>query len=293
LAARAQSLAVAGLTVALLAVPAASAGAETFDVHPRGPAVNVIQKTIRKASPGDRIRVHKGTYRGSIRVDKRLRIFGARGERRPTLDARCRDSIVVDIGVPGVALEGLRVVGSADAFAVSFIGVARGSVNDVRMDNTCGQALYGVNVYGQGAIRISDSNATGFLDAGYYVGSIATTGNGALVIRDNRASGNNRGAIVEDAFDTDVDIRVVDNVFEGNTISGEGIPSGIFVHNSDHSLIRGNVTDDNGVYGIHVDADSDDNVLTDNDSAGNGTADYFDEGTGNCGAGNSFAIPAC
>lgn len=291
---RAQSLAVAGLAAVLLALAsAAPAGARTYDVHPRGPAVNVIQKTIRKASSGDRIRVHQGLYRGSVRVSKRLEIFAAPGERRPTLDARCRDSVVVDVGVPGVALKGLRVVGSADAFSVSFIGVSRGSVEDLRMDNTCGQALYGVNVYGQGAIRITDSKATGFLDAGYYVGSIATTGGRPLIIRDNRASGNNRGAIVEDAFGSDVDIRVIDNVFDDNTIGGEGIPSGIFVHNSDHTLIEGNVTDDNGVYGIHIDPESDDNVLTGNDSTGNGTADYFDEGTGNCGSGNSFALPAC
>ena len=203
---------------------------------------------------------------------------------RPTIDARCNRSIVVDVLAPGVSLQGLKVVGSADAFSISFIDIKRGRVDDIRMDNTCGQALYGVNVYQQGAIKITNSNATGFLDAGFYVGSIGTTGKGALIIRNNEASGNNRGAIVEDSFDTDVDIRVQDNDFHDNTIEGEGIPSGIFVHNSDHTLIERNKTDDNGVYGIHVDPQSDDNVFNENESSGNGTADYFDEGTGNCGA---------
>ena len=259
----------------------------------QGPAVNVIQKAVNKAHPGDRIRVHQGTYRGGVTVDKKLAIFGARGERRPKLDGRCRESVVVDVGVPGVALSGLKVVGSADAFSVSFVDVKRGSVDDLRLDNTCGQALYGVNVYGQGAIRITDSNATGFLDAGYYVGSIATTGGGALTIRHNEASGNNRGAIVEDSAGPEVDIRVQDNVFDDNTIEGEGIPSGIFVRNSAGSLIERNETRRNGVYGIHVDADSHDIVLNDNESSGNGTAQFFDEGTGNCGSGNSFPLPAC
>ena len=136
--------------------------------------------------------------------------------------------------------------------AVSFVDIPRGVVDDVRLDNTCGQALYGVNVYQQGAIKIVNSNATGYLDAGYYVGSIGTTNGAALIIRNNEASGNNRGAIVEDSFDNDVDIRVQDNDFHDNTIDGEGIPSGIFVHNSDHTLIERNKTNDNGVYGIHV-----------------------------------------
>ena len=285
------SLLPAIIALALLLAPAATA--KTIDVRPQGPAVNVIQKAVNKAHPGDRIRVHQGTYRGGVTVDKKLAIFGAPGERRPKLDGRCRESVVVDVGVPGVALSGLKVVGSADAFSVSFVDVKRGSVDDLRLDNTCGQALYGVNVYGQGAIRITDSNATGFLDAGYYVGSIATTGGGALTIRHNEASGNNRGAIVEDSAGPEVDIRVQDNVFDDNTIEGEGIPSGIFVRNSAGSLIERNETRRNGVYGIHVDADSHDNVLNDNESSGNGTAQFFDEGTGDCGSGNSFALPAC
>ncbi len=288
-----QSLAIGAAAVLSAAVLPAVGEAKTINVHPQGPAVNVIQRAVNKARPGDRIRVHHGVYRGSIDVKKRVAIFGARGERRPTIDARCNRSIAIDVLAPGVSLRRLRVVGAADAFSVSFIDIKRGRVDDLRMDNTCGRALYGVNVYQQGAIKITNNNATGFLDAGYYVGSIGTTGKGVLLIRHNKASGNNRGAIVEDSFDTDVDIRVQDNDFHDNTIEGEGIPSGIFVHNSDHALIERNETNDNGVYGIHVDPTSDDNVLNGNDSAGNGTADYFDEGNGNCGSGNSFPILAC
>ena len=55
-----QSLA-AVLVVALCAsAGAASAEAKTIDVRPQGPAVNVIQRAIHRASPGDRIRVHHG-----------------------------------------------------------------------------------------------------------------------------------------------------------------------------------------------------------------------------------------
>ena len=272
---------------------APAAAAKTIDVRPQGPAVNVIQRAINKASPGDRIRVHEGRYRGEIRVTKKLSIFGARNEKRPTIDARCDSSMAVDVLASGVSLQGLKVVGAIDTFAINFNNIKRGVVDDVRMDNTCGGALYGVNVFGQGAIKITDSNATGFTDAGYYVGSINTTSGGKLLIRRNEASGNNRGAIVEDSFDDDVDIRVLENDFHDNTIPGEGIPSGIFVHNSDRTLIERNETNDNGVYGIHVDSESDDNIFNDNESTGNGTANYFNEGTGNCGSGNSFPIPAC
>jgi hypothetical protein len=282
-------LVLAILALALLAAPAAVA--RTIDVHPRGPASNPLQRAINRADAGDRIRVHHGRYRESIVIDERLRLFAARDERRPVIDARCDSSIVVEVAANGVALEGLKVVGSADAFAVDFTNIATGRVEDTRLVNTCGRALYGVNVFGKGAIRIIGNDARGFLDAGYYVGSIGSTGKRALVIRNNTASANNRGAIVEDS--AGVDIRVIGNVLDGNTIDGEGIPSGIFVHNSDGMLFKGNRTRGNGVYGIHVDSESDDNAFRRNASSGNGTANYFDEGTGNCGSGNSFSLPPC
>ncbi len=269
----------------------ATAAARTIDVHPRGPASHPLQRAINRADPGDRIRVHHGRYREAIAVDKRLDIFAARGERRPVIDARCRASVVVDVEANRVSLDGLGVVGSTDAFTVNFVNIGSGRVNDLRLVNTCGEALYGVNVYGKGAIRITNNDARGYRDAGYYVGSIGSTGKRTLLIRGNTASGNNRGVIVEDS--AGVDIRVVDNVLNRNAIGGEGIPSGIFVHNSDGMLFRGNRTNDNGVYGIHVDASSDGNVLRDNRAAGNGTDNYFDEGTGTCGSGNSFPLPAC
>jgi len=274
--------------LALLAAPAA---AKTLDVHPRGPSSHPLQRAINRADPGDRVRVHHGRYREAIVVDKRLDIFAARGEHRPVIDARCRASVVIDVEANRVSLDGLEVVGSTDAFTVNFVNIGSGRVNDLRLVNTCGAALYGVNVYGRGAIRITNNDARGYRDAGYYVGSIGSTGRRTLLIRGNTASGNNRGVIVEDS--AGVDIRVVDNVLNRNTIGGEGIPSGIFVHNSDGMLFRGNRTNHNGVYGIHVDASSDDNVLRGNRAAGNGAADYFDEGTGTCGSGNSFPLPAC
>ncbi|MCL4288402.1 MAG: right-handed parallel beta-helix repeat-containing protein [Thermoleophilia bacterium] len=287
------ALAPLGLIPALLAVAVATApaAARTIDVHPRGPASHPLQRAINRASPGDRIRVHHGRYRESVVVPKRLEIFAARDERRPVIDARCRASVVIDVEANRVSLDGLEVIGSADAFTVNFVNIGSGRVNDLRLANTCGEALYGVNVYGKGAIRITNNHARGYRDAGYYVGSIGSTGQGSLLIRGNTASGNNRGVIVEDS--AGVDIRVVDNVLNRNGIGGEGIPSGIFVHNSDGMLFTGNRADDNGVYGIHVDATSDGNVLRGNRAAGNGTADFFDEGAGTCGSGNSFPLPAC
>ena len=86
---------------------------------------------------------------------------------------------------------------------------------------------------------------------------------------------------------------MIGNDLHDNTIGGEGTPSGIFVRNSDGTLIRKNKTDDNGVYGIHLDSGSDNTLLIGNTSKGNETANFFDEGVGNCGSGNSFPLPAC
>lgn len=274
---------------ALLAPAAASA--DTVNVHP-GP--NAIQDAIDSASGGDTLRIHDGHYGGSIDVTKKLNLKGVDG--RPTIDAGCDDDIAVDVQHGGVKLQHLKVQGAEPAspdtgYTINFIGINTGAADDTVVKETCGgDANYGININVSGNLQITDNQISGgFADAGIYVGSIEDTRGHSLVVKDNEAHGNNRGIIIEDSFDSAVDIRVLGNRLHDNTIGGEGGPEGIFVHNSDHGTYKDNRTDDNGDYGIHIDSNSDDNAFTGNSAHGNGTDDLLNEGTGNCsGGGNSF-----
>ena len=278
-------------TAAVFAIPVA-AQAAMVNVHP-GP--NALQKAIGDAKSGDTLRIEDGRYPESVRIPKRLTLRGVGG--RPVIDAKCEDGITVDVRHRGVVLRRLRVQGAQEGpgpgYAINFIGIETGVVDDSAVKETCDgddSAEYGINIFDSGDLQITGNHTFGgFSDAGIYVGGISDTLNGSLSVQDNEANGNNRGIIIEDSFDADVDIRVIDNSTHDNTRAGEGTPSGIFVHNSDHGTYIGNRADDNGDYGIHIDSPSDDNVFTSNQAGGNGVSDLFNEGTGNCsGGGNSF-----
>ena len=68
-----------------LALPAI-AGAATINVNP---GKNAIQKAVNKADNGDTLRIHSGTYKGHVNVDKKLRLTDA-GDGRPLLDGAVR-----------------------------------------------------------------------------------------------------------------------------------------------------------------------------------------------------------
>jgi parallel beta-helix repeat protein len=291
---RARTLLAAAAVLIGAATFTASASAKTIDVKPKRPGA--IQKAIDDAARGDTLRIHEGRYIGAISVDKKLTLKRAKGEKRPVIDGGCETAYTVDVDGNGVTFRGLKVVGAAEGFgpfpsAVNLIAIETGVIDDLVVRNTCGSAEYGINVFQGGHIEITDNSAEGFHDAGVYVGAIQDTSRGPLIVAGNVASGNNRGVIVEDSFG--VDIRVIDNELSDNGLSGVGTPSGIFVHNSDGTLIRENVTNRNGDYGIHLDGGSDNTLLVGNVAKGNGTSNFFDEGSGNCGSKNSFTLPAC
>jgi parallel beta-helix repeat protein len=282
---------IAAAIAATFALPA-SASADTVNVHP-GP--NAVQDAINGASNGDTLRIHDGHYAESVNVTRKLILKGVGG--RPAIDAGCDHDIALDVQHGGVIVRHLKVQGAAEGpgpgYTINLIGVNTGTVDDVAVKESCGGAdtpEYGINIFDSGRLQITGNHTFGgFSDAGIYVGGINDTRGDSLLVKGNEADGNNRGIIIEDSFDSDVDIRVIDNDTHDNTRSGEGTPSGIFVHNSDHGTYTRNSADDNGDYGIHIDSPSDDNVFTDNDAQGNGTFDLFNEGTGNCsGGGNGF-----
>jgi hypothetical protein len=141
---------------------------------------------------------------------------------------------------------------------------------------------------------ISSNEARGFDDSGIYVGSIADTLGKALRVVHNGAERNSRGIIVEDSNSAKTHIRVADNELIDNRIAGDEGPSdGLYLTNSDHVRIVGNQSNVNAGSGYHANSSSDRNVFKDNIAGGDDAGRLLDEGTGNCGSGNNFPIPAC
>jgi parallel beta-helix repeat protein len=285
-----------GVALALVAAPAA---ADTINVRPGN---NAIQKAVNRADPGDRLLVKQGRYREDVVVDKRLRIVGRRG-RPPVIDGECDSPITVDVVANGVTLERLKVKGArfggGFGYAVNLIRVESGTLRDLVLKESCNAspAYYGVNVFDTGALQITGIDVSGgYVDAGIYVGGIGDVGSEPFRIAHNEAFGNNVGILIEDSI-PEANIVVRDNFAHDNDFGDLSTPAGILVRRSDGGRYIDNRANRNGVYGIHLLDDNgntaDDNLIRGNRAFGNGDLNFFDEGTGNCGSGNSFPIDPC
>jgi len=287
------SIGLAAVAVLVL-VPAASG--TTFDIRSGGG--NVINRTLDQAHNGDLIRIHdNGNYREAFTVDKRVTLRGVGG--RPLIDSRCKSRATIQVSSGGVTLDHLKVVGAADnpdqgpfPSEVDARGVGTGKIHDLVIHDTCGGvhegAEYGVNVFNSGQVEVSDNKVTGgFSDAGIYIGGIVDTGGGLLRVVNNATYLNHQGVIVEDSgFDGIV--QVANNNIHHNVGNGvEGSRAGIFLHRSSKVRIRNNTIRNNGDFGINLDPDSDNNRLFDNTITSNPT-DLVNDGSGNCGSGNTI-----
>jgi parallel beta-helix repeat protein len=289
-------VAVAAVAVACaLGAVAAPAGAKT--IHVRAKHDGALGRAIDRANAGDRLVLHKGTYDEAVVVDKRLRIVGRKKKghhksRKPVIDAGCGPETAVDVTAEGARLRRLKIRGG-DEYSLDISFIDRSFATQLRLIDEC-DAEYGINIFNGGAIQLATNRISGYLDAGIYVGGITNTLGDQLIVNGNDSFGNNRGLIVEDSYLPTTEIRVTVNRFHDNTLGGVGDPSGIFVHNSDHVTFVDNQLEDNASYGIHIDANSDDNHLFDNLFTGNGLQNVRNDGTGNCGSGNSpNPFPAC
>jgi parallel beta-helix repeat protein len=273
-----------------LAGPAAAAKLEVF------PGKNTINRAVKRGHRGDTLRIHKGHYRESLKLEKRgLKLVGV-GRGRPVIDGECEAVYTVMVRAPNVVLDHLKVVGAdGEPFPseVDFSFIPSGTARDLVVRDTC-DAEYGINVFQAGAIQLIGNEARGgFTDAGIYVGAITSTGSGVLRVKRNETYANNRGIIVEQSAGGE--IRVSGNSVHDNTIGGEGVATGIYVNVSDEVLFFNNRVLDNGTYGVHLTPNSDGNLFLENVITGNPT-DYFDQGAGNCGSGNMLgngSIPPC
>lgn len=268
-------------------------------IHVR-PGAGAIQRAIDRAHAGDVLLVHPGHYRESPIVSKPLTIRGV-GPRRPLIDGECQGLSTIDVRSNRVTLRRLKVIGAAadpggapfTGFEVDIVFRRNVEVRKLVLRDTCGDADYGINVYGAGRVVLAGNRATGFSDAGIYVGSIS---DGPILVENNRTPGNNRGILIEESDPGTVVVR--GNRSNGNSLAGESLtPTGIALADADGIVVRANITRDNGDYGIHLGehfgSPSDDNRLFDNVASGNGGTDFQDDGNDNCGSGNTFSIPAC
>jgi parallel beta-helix repeat protein len=284
--------------IAATAILAGSAGAETINVRP---GKNAIQKAVNRADDGDRLLVRRGVYREDVVVDKRLRIVGRKGK-LPVIDGQCTTDRTIDVVADRVTLRRLKVKGArqlpGDGYTVNLIGVDSGTLKRLVLEQSCDAfpAYYGVNVFDTGPLEISNvTTSGGFVDAGIYVGSIGDLGGRRFLIEGNEAFGNNVGILIEDSV-PEANIVARDNITRDNDLNGLSDPAGILIRRADGGRYVGNRANGNGDYGIHILDEGGapaDNVLVDNRANGNGVADFLDQGTGTCGAGNTFPLPPC
>jgi nitrous oxidase accessory protein NosD len=273
-------------TAMMCVAAAAPAGARTVQVFPRRGA---LQRALLTANAGETLVVHGGHYYGQALVgDPRIKLVGAPGP-RPVIDGRCKTNYTIEIAAAGVELRHLTVIGAAEGFgqfpsAVNFDSQPTGSAQDLVVRNTC-DAEYGINVIRGSRQQIVENTATGFRDSGIYVGQITQQGRGApLRVSGNRTDGNSRGIIIE--FSHRDDIRVVDNVMNGNRLAGlrETPPAGLLLNGADGVLVRGNKANHNGRYGFDLIAGSSHNRFIGNDFAQNPRNLHVAAGSGpNCG----------
>jgi hypothetical protein len=209
---------------------AASANGRTVvEVYP-GP--HALAKALASASSGDALNIHTGIYPEHVKVSTADVTLQPAGDGPVTVDAGCGPQFAIAVRADGVTVSGLRIQGATEGFGflpaeVDFEFVTTGTITRSTLTDTC-DAEYGVNVYSSGALSISRNRATGFSDAGIYIGGITNTGTGTLAVTSNASYGNNRGIMVrgnttadDGTYGIDLDAssdhnRVVMNTSQGN-----------------------------------------------------------------------------
>jgi len=218
---------VVGLAVAAGALmPAPAALGATIEVRPGS---NALQKALNQAHRGDTLRIHDGTYREAVVINKRVTLRGVGG--RPTIDARCDNRATFRVNSGGVTFDHLMVQGAGEnpsqgpyPSEVDVENVNTGTIHDVVVRDTCGDAdhgaEYGINVFNSGPVVVSNDRAIGgFSDAGIYIGGITDTGGDALKVVSNATFLSHQGIIIENSGANGI-IQVANNNSHHNTDSG-------------------------------------------------------------------------
>jgi parallel beta-helix repeat protein len=273
------ALAAVALTATLsvgLAGSALAKNAGPTDVIEVFPGPNAIRNALDVAQPGDILNIHAGTYPEQVSVDVPEVTLQSAGDGVVTIDGECTAFVTLNVSAERVTIRGLRVIGAGAggapmAIDFSLVDIGRAQANTV--EDTCGDAWYGINVYAGGSIKIQRNVTSGFDDAGIYVGDITSTPFGPMVIRGNETFGNTKGVIVQDI--SGATVRVIANTVHDNDTTG------IWLNRADGVRVERNNVRDNQDRGIEADADSDGNMIIGNRSLGH-TFDLYDGGGGNC-----------
>jgi parallel beta-helix repeat protein len=243
------------------------------------PGKHALAKALASAASGDVLNLHAGTYRDAITISKTNITIRSAGDGAVTIDGRCAQTATIQVDANGFGLEGPLTVKGGGFYEVDFVLVSSGSIGGVTLKDSCGAAEYGVNLFQTGPLKVVGNTATGFDDAGVYVGGIFDTGSDQLLVSDNEVYNSSRGIIVEDSFN--VDIMVLANNLHDN------VTSGIHLTNTDGIVVRGNQAMNNGIYGIDLDLNSDNNRVVRNTALGN-EFDLANAGNGNCFKRNTY-----
>lgn len=291
MAATAGAVAVCALAIAIAAAPApAGKGKRKIEVRP---GAGAITDALDRAREGDVLRIHKGHYEEALAITERVRLVGV-GKRRPVIDAGCSTRTTIEALADGVRLKRLKVIGADTATEVDFNGVSEGRASDLVVRDTC-DAEYGINVFDTGPMTIVDSRATGFDDAGFYMGQVTSTPDGVVRLARSESYGNLRGLIVENSAGGEIRVRRND-LHHNNVTVPPALPTGILITNSDGVRVEQNDVASNARFGLHLTEDSDRNLIDANRFLGN-PIDVRNQGTGNCGSGNASetgdALPPC
>jgi len=262
--------------------PAISAptGRTVIEVYP-GP--NALKNALTSANSGDVLHIHAGVYPEHVTINTSNLTLRSAGDGEVTVDGTCSTPTTMDVRADGTTIRGLRVIGASQnsPIEINFSRVATGRVLNSMVEDTCGNAEYGVNVLLSHTIQVIGNTATGFGDAGIYIGAITSTQRGPLVIQGNESYGNHRGIIVENS--SGGKIRVIGNDVHDNQTTG------IWITNSDRVRVESNLVQDNSYSGIELDSLSDRNVIKGNTASGH-TYDLANDAgnTGNCWVANDY-----
>jgi parallel beta-helix repeat protein len=255
-------------------------GRAVIEVYP-GP--DALKNALASANSGDIVNIHAGVYPEHVTINTSNLTLRSAGDGEVTVDGTCSTPTTMDVQADGTTIRGLRVIGAGQNFAIeiNFGQVATGRVLNSMVEDTCGNAEYGINVFLSHTIRVIGNTATGFGDAGIYIGAITSTQRGPLVVQGNESYGNVRGIIVEAS--SGGKIRVIGNDVHDNQTTG------IWITNSDRVRVESNLVRDNSYSGIQLDSLSDRNLIVGNTARGH-TYDLINESgnTGNCWTANVY-----
>ncbi|MBA3727831.1 MAG: right-handed parallel beta-helix repeat-containing protein [Actinobacteria bacterium] len=268
----------------LMALGISGANASPVEVIEVYPGPNALAQALAAADPGDILNIHAGVYHEAVTVSDDALTLRAAGDGPVTVDGDCQTRYVIAVRADGVEIVGLRVTGAAEGFGpfpaeIDFSNLTGGRVHDSVLRDTC-DAEYGVNVFSVGgAMTVSASTASGFSDAGIYIGGITSPG-ATVVVRGNHAFANYWGIIVEDSAGGSISVL-------GNNVH-DNSPAGIYVPRSDGVSIWNNSVMNNDQAGIHLTAESDDNLIARNTVEGHFFDLRDDGGSSNCWRNNVY-----